>query len=71
MMIPQRCFTCGKPIGDKYEEFYIRTLPAEKGGKGEDTAKVLTELGLDRYCCRRMFLSHVNLVDEILPYPRF
>ena len=27
--------------------------------------KILDELGLKRYCCRRMILSHVDLIDKI------
>jgi DNA-directed RNA polymerase subunit N len=29
---------------------------------------VLDDLGITRYCCRRMFLSHVELVDVLSPY---
>jgi DNA-directed RNA polymerase subunit N len=35
---------------------------------GEDPAKVLNELGLTRYCCRRMLLSNAELIDDILPF---
>ncbi len=62
MMIPVRCFTCGKVIGDKWEEFKKRVI------EGEDTGKVLDKLGMDRYCCRRMFLSHVEVLEELLKY---
>jgi DNA-directed RNA polymerase subunit N (RpoN/RPB10) len=27
--------------------------------------KILDDLGLKRYCCRRMMLSHVDLTDKI------
>ncbi len=62
MIVPIRCFTCGKLIADKWEEF------AKRVKDGESPAKVLDELGITRYCCRRMFLSHVELIDEILRY---
>jgi DNA-directed RNA polymerase subunit N len=64
MHIPVRCFTCGKVIGQYWEEFKKRT------GKGEDAGKVLDDLGLDRYCCRRMLLAHEELMDDIKRYPR-
>ena len=32
---------------------------------GEDPQKVLDELGRVRYCCRRMIISHANLIEEI------
>ena len=62
MIIPVRCFTCGKLIGDKWEEF-TRRIEA-----GEDTKKVLDSLGVTRYCCRRMLLSHVEIAEEILKF---
>ncbi|NYZ74907.1 DNA-directed RNA polymerase subunit N [Candidatus Micrarchaeota archaeon] len=65
MIIPVRCFSCGKPVAEKYDEYAARTT------KGEAPAKVLDDLGVTRYCCRRMFLGHVDLMDEILPYARF
>ncbi|MEK6861744.1 MAG: DNA-directed RNA polymerase subunit N [Nanoarchaeota archaeon] len=57
MIIPIRCLSCGKPIGHLYEEFVERTK------KGEDKKKVLDSLGLERYCCRALFLGHVDLID--------
>lgn len=27
--------------------------------------KILDEMGLNKYCCRRMILSHVDLCDKI------
>jgi len=62
MIIPIRCFTCGKLIADKWEEFASRVKAGEKPGK------VLDSMGIKRYCCRRMFLSHVEILDEILKF---
>jgi DNA-directed RNA polymerase subunit N len=62
MIIPVRCFTCGKLIGDKWEEFSRRVK------SGENPGKVLDSLGLTRYCCRRMLLSHVEVIDEIIKF---
>ena len=30
--------------------------------------KVLDDLGLNRYCCRRMLLTHVDLISKLLNY---
>ena len=62
MMVPVRCFSCGSLVGDKWEKF------AEKVKAGEDPAIVLDELGVTRYCCRRMLLSNVDVVNEVLRY---
>jgi DNA-directed RNA polymerase subunit N len=65
MMIPVRCFTCGKVIGEHWDEFTARAATHDGD---EAPAAVLDELGIDRYCCRRMFVSHTDLVDVVSPY---
>uniref|UniRef100_A0A914UPX3 Essential MCU regulator, mitochondrial n=1 Tax=Plectus sambesii TaxID=2011161 RepID=A0A914UPX3_9BILA len=55
MIIPVRCFTCGKVIGNKWEA-YLGLLQAEYS-EGD----ALDALNLKRYCCRRMLLSHPPL----------
>ena len=62
MIIPVRCFTCGKVIGDIWEEF------ARRVKAGEIAGEVLDSLGIKRYCCRRMLLSHVEIIDEVLRF---
>jgi DNA-directed RNA polymerase subunit N len=37
---------------------------------GEDPGKVLDSLGVKRYCCRRMLLSHVDIIKEVIYYTR-
>ena len=59
MMIPVRCFTCGKVIGHLWEEYKRRVE------EGEDAGKVMDDLGLERYCCRQIILSNVDLTKEI------
>jgi len=62
LMIPIRCFTCGNVVGDKWEPFTQRVKA------GEDPAKVLDDLGVKRYCCRRMLISSVDVIDQVLPF---
>jgi DNA-directed RNA polymerase subunit N len=62
MIIPVRCFTCGKLIADKWEDFDRRVKA------GENPKKVLDSLGVTRYCCRRMILSHIEISDSILRF---
>ncbi|MGC8710280.1 MAG: DNA-directed RNA polymerase subunit N [Candidatus Micrarchaeia archaeon] len=64
MMIPVRCFSCGQVIGNKWEKF------KDKVDKGEDPEKALDDLGVKRYCCRRMLVGHVDLIDEVIEYGR-
>jgi DNA-directed RNA polymerase I, II, and III subunit RPABC5 len=85
MIIPIRCFTCGKVskfvpilitisvsldqlkkvVGNKWEN-YIDLL---NQNFSEKTA--LDMLGLRRYCCRRMLLTHVDLIEKLLAYNSF
>jgi len=57
MIIPIRCFSCGKPIAQLWEQY------KERVDSGEDKKTVLDDLKLSRYCCRAMFLSHIELID--------
>ena len=62
MLVPVRCFTCGNLVADKFEEYQNRAK------SGEEPAKILDSLGIDRYCCRRMMLTTVETIQQILPY---
>jgi len=62
MIIPVRCFTCGKVIGDKYK-LYTDMLQEKMTEKD-----ALDTLGLARFCCRRMFLTHVDFSDQLLHF---
>lgn len=80
MIIPIRCFTCGKVIADKWYG-YLKLVEEEKEKKGQTDDSILNlnsnevektpegialdKLKLKRYCCRRMMLSHVDLIDII------
>lgn len=64
MIIPIRCMSCGKPLAHLYAEFQ------ERIAKGEDRKKVLDELGLERYCCRALFLGHVDLIDTVARFKK-
>ncbi len=65
MLVPTRCFTCGKVIGDKWDEFQERAREGE-----EEPGEVLDDLGLDRYCCRTTFLTQADLVEEISQFKK-
>ena len=65
MIIPIRCFSCGKPIAHLWEKYI------ERVSKGEYRKKVMDDLGLQRYCCRTMFLGHVDLIDTAAQFKKF
>ena len=64
MIIPIRCMTCGKPVAQLWEGFNKRTEA------GEDVKTVLDEQGIKRYCCRSLFLTHVDTHQEIAKFKR-
>jgi DNA-directed RNA polymerase subunit N (RpoN/RPB10) len=65
MIIPIRCFSCGKPIGHLWEDYQERLK------KGEDSKVILDQLGLERYCCRAMLLGQVDLIDTASQFKKF
>jgi len=81
MIIPVKCFTCGKILGDKWRYYKkeVEKLKEKEGVSMDDTVinvnsktlkqtpegKVLDKLELTRYCCRRVMLGHTDLIDII------
>ncbi len=83
MIIPIRCFTCGKVVAHLWEPYQQRVQEIALSHKSEDDnqqyrfvnvetlrqkteeGKVLDELGVHRYCCRRMLMCNVDLMDKI------
>jgi len=63
MIIPIRCFSCGQLVADKYDQ-YLKLINEDKKTPNE----ALDSLGVKKYCCRRMLLSHVESIDEIMRY---
>lgn len=64
MIIPVRCFGCGKPVGHLWEQFKQRVA------SGENQKKVLDELGLERMCCRSVFLGQVDTLELISKFKK-
>ena len=62
MLVPVRCFTCGKLIANVYNEFLTQLK------QGEEPNKVMDSLKITRYCCRRMFVSSVETIYQVIPY---
>ncbi len=64
MIIPIRCLTCGKPIAHLWEKFKQRVEA------GEEANKVLKDLGLERYCCKSVFLGHTDLIELVSKFKK-
>ncbi len=76
MIVPIRCFTCAKVIADKYDYYIEEVAKLEKSGKKDKdpdykyfseihSKEILDNLGLNRYCCRRMLLSTSDMMNII------
>ena len=77
MIIPIKCFTCGKVLADKYM-YYLSEVKKQKLANNEDLdeviyltksnttksaeGRVLDKLNLNKMCCRRHMLAHVDIV---------
>lgn len=62
MLMPVRCFTCGNLIADKHKEYQKQVK------LGQDPSKVLDTVGIKRYCCRRMLLTSMETIQQIIPF---
>lgn len=62
---PIRCFTCKKPINSLWGKYKVRT------DNEEEPAVVLDSLNVVRMCCRRMFMTHVDIEHIQSLYPTY
>jgi len=51
-------------VGAYYNEF------RERLKQGEDAEEILNKMGIHRYCCRRMLMSHVDLIQNIARFKK-
>ena len=56
------CFTCNKVIGNKWETYKSNL---EDGMTINDSFK---NIKIRRYCCKRMFLGNVEIIEKLLEY---
>ena len=62
MIIPVRCFSCGKVIGSSWISYQ------KKLEEGKSVKEALDELELKRFCCRGAMMSHVETIDTVGSY---
>jgi len=76
MIIPVRCYSCGKVISNKYNTYLTRVAELKKKENlpiGDTVLNVMTpnlektiegrvmdDLGLIRLCCRKIYLGHID-----------
>lgn len=79
MIIPICCVTCGKPLAHLWEKYHSEVQKSYRDAKkppqtrfvstqlSEKTIEqsMLDELKIERYCCRRTMLCHVDISDEL------
>ena len=88
MIIPVRCYTCGKVVGNQYAEYIrlVKEYRAKSGKEGDivdggefaiqsgaitkpehrtPEGAAMDRLNLRRYCCRRMLLTHVDIIKHV------
>jgi DNA-directed RNA polymerase subunit N len=49
-------------VADKFEEYQNRVK------SDEEPARILDSLGIERYCCRRMLLTTVETIQQVIPF---
>lgn len=88
MIIPMKCYTCGKNLADKWVP-YITAVQHDKNASVDEVdetdklelkyiditrpdkveksveGKILDEMNLHRYCCRRMMLGNVHIISSL------
>lgn len=73
MIIPIKCFTCNSNLASKYK-LYLELVKKIKNEEIDDERinedktpeeNAFNLFEIKRYCCRRHFISHIDLVDKI------
>ena len=81
MIIPVRCFSCNSPLASKYEYYLYLLKKKRKNpikdveiitsfSINQKPQKTIEEeafklCGLTRYCCKRHFLGHVDIIEKL------
>ena len=60
-MLPVRCYTCNNLIGHLEDKLV-------QMGKDKTCKDIMDQAQLHRICCRRMIVSHINLIRDLMQY---
>lgn len=74
MIVPVRCFSCGKVLGNKWTRFLkllregvVLTEDMKRRNLNQIGA-AMDKLGLTRYCCRAIMMSTVDMTAKLFNY---
>ena len=62
-MFPVRCYTCNAVLGHRASGYRRHVT------QGGTPLAFFEALEMRRMCCRRMFLGHVDVVDDMMAFP--
>jgi len=78
MIIPIRCFTCNNPWISSRWDMYLKRVKHHRKEEGKPDSedmeyltatttktaegKALDDVGIKKVCCRRMMLTHIDLI---------
>lgn len=62
-MLPIRCFTCNKVLGQ-----YNEILEKYKNTETANLIPFFEKYEIKRYCCRKVFLTHVDIQEYDAPF---
>ena len=74
MIVPVRCFTCGRVMADIVDYYESEKTNIEENKNVDKlyknfdkihTAHILDNLGLKRYCCRRNLIANIDMMEII------
>jgi len=74
MIVPVRCFTCGRVMADIVDYYESEKANIEENKNVDKlyknfdkihTAHILDNLGLKRYCCRRNLIANIDMMEII------
>ncbi len=81
MIVPVRCFTCNKLLAHLWnqyndiitkeeQKFALIPNPTKKETEHIKLVKgrALDDCGLERFCCRTVFIAHTDIINDVIKY---
>lgn len=68
MIFPVRCFTCNKVIGNKWYTYKKLLEKVDDENQDFSIDDVFKQLCVSKFCCKRHFTTHIEVIDDLLLY---